>query len=355
MWRTRAEPVVDFGDCRAPRGIGGLGALVRSGGSRSGAGHPVVVGGMEQRADRRGVWRAPGQRAALAVDLWPQGGRGVARPQGGGSGRRQSAGGPVGDRTGLGARRRGSAKLDPAASAGRDRTAHRQTHLEIAAQRGAEKGGFVWRRPRHTLKGRQDGDAVDRSGLRLRLLKQQAEAGDITLLFGDEAEALTHPYLAHVWAKRGEDLQIQAPGRSRKRAMLGVLDFAARRLIVNTNTTKRSGDFIVLLGCLDALYGPCPGRPQKPVTLVLDNGPIHTSKASRAALAARPWLTVEWLPKYAPELNDIERSWRDLKGHFLAHQTFSDLDHLDRAIHKAIVDMNRERQTRVCTNLRSAA
>jgi hypothetical protein len=232
---------------------------------------------------------------------------------------------------------------------------HRRTHLEIAAQRGAEKGGFVWRRPRHTLKGRQDADAVDRSGLRLRLLKQQAEAGDITLLFGDEAEALTHPYLAHVWAKRGEDLQIQAPGRSRTRAMLGVLDRAARRLIVNTSTTKRSGDFIVLLGRLDALYGPCPARPQKPVTLVLDNGPIHTSKASQAALAARPWLTVEWLPKYAPELNDIERSWRDLKCHFLAHQTFSDLDHLDRAIHKAITDMNRERQTRVCTNLRIAA
>ena len=98
-----------------------------------------------------------------------------------------------------------------------------------------------------------------------------------------------------------------------------------------------------------------PGPAQKPVTLVLDNGPIHTSKASQAALAARPWLTIGWLPKYAPELNDIERSWRDLKCHFLAHQTFSDLDHLDRAIHKAIADMNRERQPRVCTNLRIAA
>ncbi|HJU16629.1 MAG TPA: IS630 family transposase [Stellaceae bacterium] len=194
----------------------------------------------------------------------------------------------------------------------------------MAAQRGAEKGGFAWRRPRHTLKGRQDADAVDRSGLRLRLLRQQAEAGDITLLFGDEAEALTHPYLAHAWAKRGEDLRVEAPGRSHKRAMLGVLDCAARRLIVNTSATKRSGDFIALLGRLDAAYGPCPGRSQRPVILVLDNGPIHTSKASRAALAARPWLTLEWLPKYAPELNDIERSWRDLKRHFLVHQTFSD-------------------------------
>ena len=57
--------------------------------------------------------------------------------------------------------------------------------------------------------------------------------------------------------------------------------------------------------------------------LVEDNGPIHTSKLSRAALAARAhWLTVEWLPKYAPELNDIEPVWRDLKAHHLAHQTF---------------------------------
>jgi transposase len=36
----------------------------------------------------------------------------------------------------------------------------------------------------------------------------------------------------------------------------------------------------------------------------------------------RSGLTIEWLPKYAPELNDIERSWRDLKRHFLAHRTF---------------------------------
>ena len=52
---------------------------------------------------------------------------------------------------------------------------------------------------------------VDRAGLRLRLLKQQAETGDITLLFGDESEALTHPYLARAWAKRGSDLRIEAP------------------------------------------------------------------------------------------------------------------------------------------------
>lgn len=196
---------------------------------------------------------------------------------------------------------------------------------------------------------------MDRSGLRLRLLKQQALAGDIVLLFEDESEALTHPYLAHAWAKRGADLRVEAPGQARKVAMLGALDFAQGKLIVETSRTKRSTDFIALLARLDELYGPRPGRRTAPVVLVLDNGPIHTSKASRAALDARPWLGVEWLPKYAPELNDIENSWRDLKRHFLAHRTFRDLDHLDRTIHAAVDDLNHERLTQMCANLRIAA
>ena len=46
------------------------------------------------------------------------------------------------------------------------------------------------------MTGRQDPEAVARIGLRLALRKAQAEAGDITLVFCDESEALTHPDLA---------------------------------------------------------------------------------------------------------------------------------------------------------------
>jgi transposase len=203
------------------------------------------------------------------------------------------------------------------------------------------------------LKGRQDADAVDRAGVRLRLLKQQAHAGDIVLLFEDESEALTHPYLAHAWARRGADLRIEAPGQARKVAMIGALDFAEKDLIVTTSRTKRSADFIALLRQFDDRYAPSQ-RP-RPVVLVIDNGSIHRSKASRAALQARPWLTVEWLPKYAPELNAIENSGRDLKQHFLAHQTFRDADHLNGAIQAAVVNLNKERPAKMCTNPRIAA
>jgi hypothetical protein len=188
------------------------------------------------------------------------------------------------------------------------------------------------------------------------LRKQQAAAGDIVLLYGDESEALTHPYLARVWAKAGADLRVPAPGQARKVAMLGSLDHVTRQLIVHTSPTRRSSDFVAHLEQLDRLYGPRPGQTTKPVVLVEDNGPIHTSKRALAALAARAhWLTVEWLPKYAPELNDIEVVWHDLKAHHLAHQTFADTDALHRAIYLAIDELNAERMMLPLANLRISA
>ncbi len=190
----------------------------------------------------------------------------------------------------------------------------------------------------------------------MQLRKQQAEAGDIVLLYGDESEALTHPYLARVWAQAGADLRVPAPGQAKKVALLGSFDHVTRQLVVHTSRSKRSSDFVAHLEQLDRLYGPKPGQPVKPVVLVEDNGPIHTSKLSRAALAARAhWLTVEWLPKYAPELNDIERVWHDLKANHLAHQTFADPEGLETAIHQAVEARNRQRGPLPLERLRTSA
>ncbi|MGH7100340.1 MAG: IS630 family transposase [Stellaceae bacterium] len=191
---------------------------------------------------------------------------------------------------------------------------------------------------------------------RRKRLQARARKGAIVLLFGDESEALTHPYLAHVWAKKGADLRVPAPGQAAKVAMLGVLDWGRSELVVHTSARKRSADFLALLAELDWRYGPCPEVTAKPVVLVLDNGPIHTSKATRAALAARAhWLKIEWLPKYAPELNDIERVWRDLKRHHLAHKTFTGPEDLTHAIHEAVMARNTERRHNLLAFPRRAA
>src|SRR5689334_20458610 len=89
--------------------------------------------------------------------------------------------------------------------------------------------GFAWRRPRHTLKGRQDAAAVAASREHLADLKTQAAAGAIDLVFLDESEALTRPYLARCWARRGTGRRIQAPGQAKKRAMLARPQAASAR------------------------------------------------------------------------------------------------------------------------------
>jgi len=56
------------------------------------------------------------------------------------------------------------------------------------------------------------------------------------------------------------------------------------------------------------------------IYLAIDNGPCHTSKASRAALAERQtWLHVIWLARYSPQLNPKEREWRRLKQDCRSH------------------------------------
>src|SRR5829696_3746641 len=129
-------------------------------------------------------------------------------------------------------------RVDAAAPVRRNCPARRAGDLAAVAGAPTAAKGFAWRRPRHTLKGRQDAAAVEASRQHLADLKTQARAGAIDLVFLDESEALTHPYLARCWARRGTELRIQAPGQAKKRAMLGAFDPVCRRLLVHTSPTK---------------------------------------------------------------------------------------------------------------------
>src|SRR3954451_16573487 len=337
-----AGKIATDGRCR---GTGGAARLDEVGASRRGGSStsdPADAGRAGCRGNRGGFGRAYQHGAQLAGLLcaWRGGGAAAAHRAGtagcGGAARR-------GDRGRDPERRHAPRRrLDAGAPLSRDCPPRRAGDLAALALAPTAPRGFAFRRPRHTLKGRQDKAAVAASRERLADLKTQAVAGAIDLVFLDESEALTHPYLARCWARRGADLRIEAPGQSKKRAMLGAFDPVRRSLLVHTSPTKRSTDFIDLLDQLGAAFGTA--ERARPLVAVLDNGPIHTSKLTTKALAARPWLTLEWLPKYAPELNDIERCWRDLKQHQLANRTFADVDALARAIPDAVARLNHERQ-----------
>src|SRR3954471_14004123 len=234
------------------------------------------AGGAEGRGDRRSSGGAHQHGAELAGVLFTWRGSGAAAaPAARTAGQDRAA--CRGDRGGD--PDRGHAprwRLDATASVCRDRPARRAGDLAAVALAPIAPKGFAWRRPRHTLKARQDAAAVETSRQHLADLKTQAAAGAIDLVFLDESEALTHPYLARCWAWHATELRIQAPGQAKKRAMLGAFDPVCRRVLVHTSPTKRSTDFVALLDQLGATYGTT--ERTRPLVAVLDNGPIHTSK-----------------------------------------------------------------------------
>ena len=117
--------------------------------------------------------------------------------------------------------------------------------------------------------------------------------------------------------KRGADLRVPAPGQSRKLALIGTLDHAAGKLIVHRSRTNpyQRGE---------------PRRPRQP-------------RLARPRMASQICARAQ-----------RQRSWRDLKRHILARQTFHSVEQLD-AVETPLDRLNHERRRNVWHNQQIAA
>ncbi|MBB6119473.1 putative transposase [Nocardiopsis algeriensis] len=72
--------------------------------------------------------------------------------------------------------------------------------------------------------------------------------------------------------------------------------------------------------------------------LVWDNLAAHRSRWIRAAIQAREWLEVEYLPACALELNPVEQAWSHLKSTGLANLAALSFTELSEAVRLGLVD-----------------
>jgi hypothetical protein len=143
-----------------------------------------------------------------------------------------------------------------------------------------------------------------------------AAAEDYELHYQDETHLETNPYLTRIWHKIGVQPTVPAAGTNRRLTCFGSVEAFGRGRVEVLCATQDSAAFGRYLEALDGRHA-ATGRK---IFLVLDNGPCHTSKASRAALLARAeWLHVIWLAPYCPNLNRKEREWRTLKRDVRGH------------------------------------
>jgi len=143
-----------------------------------------------------------------------------------------------------------------------------------------------------------------------------AAADEAELHYQDETHLETNPYLSKQWHRVGVQPTIPAAGTNRRLTCFGSVEAFGRGRVEVLCAAQDSAAFLLYLEALDARH-VATGRQ---IFLVLDNGPCHTSKLSRAALAARAaWLHVLWLASYCPNLNRKEREWRWLKRAVRGH------------------------------------
>ena len=143
-----------------------------------------------------------------------------------------------------------------------------------------------------------------------------AEPEKYELHHQDETHLETNPHLTRVWHRRGEQARVPAVGTNRRLTAFGSVEVFGRGRVEVLCAAQTSACFGLYLEALDRRQAET-GRE---IYLVLDNGPCHTSKESRRALAARAaWLHVIWLARYSPELNKKEREWRYLKRDARGH------------------------------------
>jgi DDE superfamily endonuclease len=148
------------------------------------------------------------------------------------------------------------------------------------------------------------------------------------LHFEDETHVDTNPSLSRVWHRVGTQPTRPAAGTNRRLTVFGSVEAQGRGRIELLTVQQDSAGFARYLAALDARH-EATGRA---VILVLDNGPCHVSKRSKAALASRvDWLEVIPLARYSPHLNPKEREWRIFKRDHRGHLASSLRQFVDAA------------------------
>jgi transposase len=142
----------------------------------------------------------------------------------------------------------------------------------------------------------------------------------------DETHLDTNPYLSQVWHRVGAQPTLPAAGTNRRLTVFGSVEALGRGRIEVLQVRQDSAGFRRYLTALDARHE----ATERAIILVLDNGPCHVSKATRAALAERAaWLEVIPLARYSPHLNPKEREWRILKRDHRSHLAPTSRDFVD--------------------------
>lgn len=161
--------------------------------------------------------------------------------------------------------------------------------------------------------------------------KKGAHKRSAKLAFLDESGFSLQPSVRPIWAPVGQTPTITTHFNWKRLHGIGSLicqpDGSVVSLLLHLQPKSIKEDAV--LTYLQALHQQEPGK----IVLLWDHLPAHRSAKVAAYLRAnQDWLTVEWFPAYAPELNPIEYVWSDIKGEPTANSSPDTLEDIENSL-----------------------
>jgi putative transposase len=166
--------------------------------------------------------------------------------------------------------------------------------------------GYVWKRTKLAAKD-DDPERVSKLA-KIRFIFENLQKGEV-LLFADELDVNLLPKPGYGWMPKGTQMEVMTPGQNEKSYLGGALNLVTGRIVHTIWSSKNFKLFIDLLLAISQAY---PASRFRRIHVVVDNVKIHKSQAVTDWLAANPRFRLEFLPRYCPEANPIERAFGDV-------------------------------------------
>ena len=161
-----------------------------------------------------------------------------------------------------------------------------------------------------------------------KILKEILPDNKIELLYYDEAFFCRESSVTRGWYPRGSKAQVLCPITFEKVGTCGAVNPRNGKLYSLCFDGFDSDTFIYYLRWLLSVF-----KTKKKIVLVLDNASSHKShKVKQFVSKCKDRLELLFLPPYSPDLNPIERVWKNLRYHVTHNIYFETLEFLENAI-----------------------
>jgi transposase len=182
----------------------------------------------------------------------------------------------------------------------------RQHRLQVSREtvrRLLHQADIVWRRPRPVLKRRDPQREAIYQELRDLLLHLP---DDETAVFRDEVDVNLNPEVGRMWMRKGQQAEVVTPGDNEKRYLAGSWHRRTGRLFTTRGEQRDGALFVRHLHELRR-----KPRRYRVIHVICDNAKFHHDCWAVWEFCHRHGRRVQlhFLPKYAPELNLVERVW----------------------------------------------